>query len=999
MAIRTDDERVSTDTPDYDRVKSYDPESLSEQESAQFDDIERNYDSSTADSDQEDANIKRAAAMESNPSASWQTDVKAKQGGINERNYTNKKSNKSFAKIAKKGGPFGLIIAILLGGAGLISFFGGPGLLLVHIAETIVEKVDFGVGSAEARSRRITEAKLTNSTTGACTKLVSFRCKYATFSEKEIARFQSDGAKNLGLEVTFSEDKSALGRYRMESMKIDGKDVPPSQFQSEMRKNPKLATAMISVHNWKFNSKGDARFNEFARKNAIKKTNVLDGAKTDKDRMERVITNTSIGAEGTITLGDEPDPCDEKCKEDRENRKKGQQLSDEARQKAENKVKTASPSGLRKFARGASITGAISDACIIPQTINAIGYGAKAVRSVQMIRYAMVFLTTASMIKAGDADPATVSFLGDILTTTFKNSEGDVSKAATDSFGYRNIAFGDTGLTESATLAMVGGGIGGTGGRGMAKAVYGMMGGKGTCDFLTNPVVEGVSILLNFVPGFGAAGKLSGAAIGQITKRVIAMGLKVGAEAMALNYLIGYLTDIGIDIAAGVVADENTYGEEAGDLLASGTREALTQNAAFGGNMILTPEQAVAYTGYNDKVMAMYGDYESATRSPLDPTSRHTFVGSIYSSMLPYASTITAPTVSKITSSLGSIVTAPLTLLNPQTKAVSADDFRQCEDYEYRDDEHDGAGEVATGPMCHLIRGVPGEYLELYPPAVAEDLFEGEHIDDTGAPQSSLYKDMVAKCWSGEVIESDDLPLCTARQAENESKSRFDTRMKISVHYIDERINEVNENGLPEPGYRVSPVTPPGSQTPGDFDDPEQACAAGTDDLGTIKTKYTGHLVDDPYPTIRLCKLPIPGWGAQPDHTAGIGVKEGAVVNAAVSGQFMTLINAANSASTKPTLVSSSSFRYVDSCEISTPGAKCASPGKSNHQLGIGIDFALTDGYGMPKSLPSCSGRIISKDPVWVWLNSNAPDIGIKQLAHENWHWDVEIEANNRCPR
>lgn len=165
-------------------------------------------------------------------------------------------------------------------------------------------------------------------------------------------------------------------------------------------------------------------------------------------------------------------------------------------------------------------------------------------------------------------------------------------------------------------------------------------------------------------------------------------------------------------------------------------------------------------------------------------------------------------------------------------------------------------------------------------------------------------------------------------------------------------------------------------------------------DLGTVQSLYTGDIITVKRPTIRLCQLAlITGNG---NDTSGATTNAGAVINAGAATQFLELAKAAKQDGIA--LRATSSFRLADSCGGTGDGTDCARPGMSNHQLGIGIDFALIDG-DKSGSVTDCSGRSTSNDPVWKWLNQNAPGFGVKQYSHENWHWDVATSLPNRCPR
>ena len=191
------------------------------------------------------------------------------------------------------------------------------------------------------------------------------------------------------------------------------------------------------------------------------------------------------------------------------------------------------------------------------------------------------------------------------------------------------------------------------------------------------------------------------------------------------------------------------------------------------------------------------------------------------------------------------------------------------------------------------------------------------------------------------------------------------------------------------------PTTPgtPTTSPAGSLGDSSIPCAKNTTDIGLVRTRFTGNstLQVGSYPTIRLCQLS--GIGGYGDNTSGTRISGGAVVNAAVSGQFQTMGEAAKQAG-KP-LSASSSFRLGDSAGGNGDGVMTAAPGGSIHQIGGAIDFAIVPRNGN-KSIQSCSARATSTDAQWVWLHANAFNFGIKQYMRESWHWDV-LDNSTRC--
>ena len=150
-------------------------------------------------------------------------------------------------KILKKGGPAGAILGILLSLAGLVSFFGGPGLLIVNLAEVMTQKFNYQLASMDVRSDRIMAAKFKNSTTGVCSSVVSIRCKYSTFSKRELDNFKKAGFK------VETDGKSISGRYKITSLELEsGKPIAAKDFANELKNNPNFKTAMKRAYNPKF---------------------------------------------------------------------------------------------------------------------------------------------------------------------------------------------------------------------------------------------------------------------------------------------------------------------------------------------------------------------------------------------------------------------------------------------------------------------------------------------------------------------------------------------------------------------------------------------------------------------------------------------------------------------------------------------------------------------------------------------------------------------------
>lgn len=170
------------------------------------------------------------------------------------------------------------------------------------------------------------------------------------------------------------------------------------------------------------------------------------------------------------------------------------------------------------------------------------------------------------------------------------------------------------------------------------------------------------------------------------------------------------------------------------------------------------------------------------------------------------------------------------------------------------------------------------------------------------------------------------------------------------------------------------------------------ACAAGTKDLGVMDGYTEGKLVK-----IRVCAIP----GIKSVNGSIYAGDGGDVaVNSRLSGAWLALARKAKADGV--TLQSRSGFRtmaeqqkvYNRNGRDSRAGA---TPGYSNHQMGLAIDFHGT--RIIKTSAQSCSTRVIDLgSTTWKWLNNNTAAYGIKQYSAESWHWDPDPGGiGNRC--
>jgi hypothetical protein len=755
------------------------------------------------------------------------------------------RSGGGVVKVLKKGGPVGAILGILLALAGLFSFFGGPGLLIVNLAEKMTEKFNYQLTSMDIRTNKIITAKIKNTTTGVCTP-VSIKCKFASFSDKEIDNF-----KKAGIEVVPDENASRTltGRTKAKSFTFEGKSISASTFSSEMKSNPTFASAVRNGYNPKFAGMSDKIASKvFAKLKISKKSPLPDNAENDDERLKAIEEQTKNGQSGEAIhhkVGDPQDPpcSNPECKYSPDDIKAEAEaahqtgtISDAAGEVDANDTKASSEAlselskegigGVSKLTSLVKVTGLADNACSIYGMMKGVSIAAKTIRMAQMARFAMIFLTTASMIKAGDAKAEDVAFLGTMLTTTFTSTNSAGKKtttlSATDSFGYRYAAFGDKGINEAATPFLAGGGLTGKLSS-MTSAVTSVLGGKknadSTCKTLGNPIVQAGSFIgglaLMIIPGGQA---ISGS---KIAAQVGFAALTFTAE-MLLPALLA-------DIIAGKLVDKNTVGEPAGNAIAAGSGGMMSHLGLVGGNAPLKKSQAKQLVALNRDVRLSYAKIDQATKSPFDISSPNTFMGSIASSLAPYIYNNSTSVAGQL-GSLASITTSAITnFAIPKSFAEDTENFDECTDPDYVDMD------IATDPFCNPVPGILSPSLNDDPNVINDRLIAQDLIDpETGAPKGE-YADFVTECMDR------DNPLGSTGQDSTESDGSNcfldesdQKKGDMYVHYVDMRVNDGMENGL-DFGTGASTSSTTGSSLSSAT--PEMCKTLAAEDLGQIACK------------------------------------------------------------------------------------------------------------------------------------------------------------------
>lgn len=710
--------------------------------------------------------------------AGWRSSYRGGNGG------GEKVTAKAFLK---KKGPIGGIVALVLGGSIVGTMLFSPGLMLVQMKEMLLDRFNYQEAVMGPRSKLMLDKKITSTfTTGVCTNVVSVKCKFSTISNRQAARL-----KAAGVDIENGAQKFG-GRVKPTTIIFNGESISAKDFKARYNADVELRNAMRKAYNPRFAGFADKVWAKVATKIGVTKQRALPDGDA-KEKSESIKEKTKEGTK--LSLDDPNVTCEgsqctnadggtmttEEARAAAQASKEAtEEAVEEAAQAAANTAKAALGGAAKSVAAAVAVTGVVDVGCQAYSSVRALGFAAKTVRSLQLARYAMVWLNTADQIKDGTAKPEDVSYLGEIATTVEMDEDGNPRKPFMDSFGMQYTQYGTVGKADNyVNQFMAGGGL--TGDLiGITSYIGSLVGGapRETCKTLSNGWVQagsiaaGVALLL--IPGVNVAWS------GKATANLVIAGV--------LSVALALLPELMKDILAGNVVD-GIVGEDAGNAVASGYGTMAGDLAQEGGGAPMSIEQGVEFVRLQDEVVAQYHEDEASTLSPLDPTSSHTFVGSIVAKLLPYSSNVKSGLFTSAASSLASTVGSSLGSVIPTSSAAANATTEAALTY-CKDDDYANYLEIATDPFCNPIYGIPAEYINKDPIVVVDELLATSQIDQEGVViPGSEYEEYISHC-----IERSS-PLGDTGQSLNGDpglKCKIDSDMKANyyLYRIDSRIDD-----------------------------------------------------------------------------------------------------------------------------------------------------------------------------------------------------------------
>lgn len=709
-----------------------------------FDAIAGNYDQ-TGDDTQENANIIAAREGEQAApitTAGWQSNVTGQSSAAPSKPKFFSKAFWAKGNLKKKG-PLGLIVSLLLIGGigGTMTLL--PGIGIIHFKETLMNNMDSQIAAVDKRGIYVMASKVQGGA-GICTNVVNIRCKFSSLSDRRIAKFEKNG-----FAVTKAESKIP-GRSAVTAMSFTDSDGKvhtiknPNEMRNLIASNASARSSFRSTFNSRFENFSGKAFSSVMRKiPGVNKTQKIPDTK-DKVKINEAIKSAAQGKPLNAATGlpnsDNSDNDPYKDAREKTDGKLGD-INEEANKVAESGVK-ATGSALKGAARGVGVLGVLDSACTVKNTMVAIEVGAKVLRASQLVNFAMVFLTAADAIKAGDATPNQVEAVGNILTATDEretiivtDQEGNeveqknpyYKKSAFDSVGYKSVAYGDTPNHNFTSLQYL---VGGTPAQGVLAGLNSSIDNEVTdkgCAFVQNPFTRIAGGAVGIILGVASGGAWLAASIG---------------GSLAVSAVLPYLESMLIDMIAGMAVDDSTVGPEAGDATVAGTGYMLGLMAQANGMQPANGSAAsVAYAQHNTHSIEQDIQHQTqlATTTPWNVYNPYSALGKITGTLYPsLATTLTNGSVNL--SKLASLSSTTMKTLLQGSTVSAADTTIGCNDPSYE------AVGITAGGMCQVSFYMTDAELAMDPLDNVDWMITSGNIDEeTGEPKGK-YADFITNC-------------------------------------------------------------------------------------------------------------------------------------------------------------------------------------------------------------------------------------------------------------
>lgn len=671
-------------------------------------------------------------------------------------------------KFAKKKGPLMAIILTVVGGGFGIGALLSPALLPMSILGNLLNKFNTGEISATVRANKLIVSKMSeNATSGSC-NIIKIACRFTKPSNRFLSQLEKNGIKSLDKEGNVIEKKLIFpntrpAKYKFTNSAGESVEVGAKDLYSTLLNNNEFRAAFHSASQTRFMSLMDSIANSIKLKFGLSFNDKLSGVKDESGVISEVDNNIKVDdAAAKAAANTEGKAASTVAKEEAD------VIDNIITEEADNSV-----AKLAKAGKGDAIGLIAGGVCLLTDVPGLIISANRSFQMGQLISYSVTFLSAFSAIKAGDATPQEVSAIGNVLTKVVNG------KSAMDSFGMKYSITGQT-KPDSTSYKKFAPGSGVLKSLGGINAITSSAAKKATCNVITDP----------------KTGAAINVALAANTADTLGASLVLAVVNVGLGYILSYIAEKTLpplinaalahiplqSVLQSFFGDltKNLSGEDIGDAITSGASQLMGQTANAGGNMPLTVTQAVAYENTTKQIQLAYAEEDRATKSPFDITSPNTMLGSIVQSLAPYYAKIKFNTSSMMSNLavIGNMITSSFGIaMQPLTANAASTDSSQ---YQLCDDPSIKDSDVAAGPYCNIIYGIPTDYLDEDPVTVVNNLIaSGDINEDTGDP----IPDKGLESW---------ITLCTGGRADEASNCKITnkTKAEYAIYTIDHRIQK-----------------------------------------------------------------------------------------------------------------------------------------------------------------------------------------------------------------
>ena len=920
------------------------------EEQGTFDSIANNYDQ-TANSDQEDGNIKKLQERESSGDEIAGSSFKSTFSG-------QKNKVKGKAWFTKKGPLFGIG-----GGFGIVGLIfaalTGNSFMLTGLMQNSFVHNDARGTILERRLTAALNQKMGNSSGPCDTTKASCRMgkmpksMLAAMGEKKIVALNADGSK-FAIEGNGYVDTNPAS-YEIDDGNGNKRVISAGEFTNEYKNNPVFRKSFKAAYNMRYlGYNGKYMANNFLKKYGLKR----DGGLAADETLTESNANEKLGEKLTPNTSADSESGAKKTFKER----------------FETLLKNSADKAKKSGGSPVLIAGAIG--CT---AINLPRFAAGTYRAIQAAQILVllqdVVMSPGGMQKAGDGKASSIAAIGNLLTEKTKKSDGTIGKSALDSSIFQSAIGVNKNKVKPNKFTPGYGLITNPVVQASSSASAAT---KETCNLINSPQA---ALVAGGVEGAISAGTLGiGAIIIGIARGVGTVAIGIGAVDAAMQLA----NDSGVTDAVATAAydavkegignyTDGARGEELGDALGMGMFAYFSQAGSVGGAAALTTSQVDGFSQAIASTDNEYRDEDIATLSPFDISSQYTFLGNIMSNLS--LRTVQGDPIQTGFSMVGYLLGSPLSTL---TRSVSAETSRaesECgnaSEFGLEDD-------VAVNPAGYACVGLPPEALNMSR-ETAMNLVSADIDDKTGEPtEDGDITLMMNDCASGEL---ESLSGCvidgTDEKRAAESVYMFDYQVENILSGNDE---EGKENG---PASQVTTERPENTADRGNgwtlqdgVDYSSFACDPRTQDLGPYANPDTGA-------TIRLCAVPFNAAG-NADLTSGTSGNS-SIVSSLISVNLMNMFEAAQAEGISMGI--SDGFRAAGGADYST---------FSQHGRGLAVDLGVPRGgmtlcfSGGPSdsNAAACRSRSDASGDAVRWLDANAAKYGFQNLSSEPWHWST----------